>query len=128
MFEFRKQTGKTKPDGKASIVSEHGDPEGQIPQACPQPEDVQMSGTGVLTILGYTEWYLFKPIIDVFIGNEFKGEIGRSESITLSIEKDCIVKFSYGAQTAEYSAMSDQQQTIQLKWKRADGSLKVIEL
>lgn len=78
----------------------------------------------VVYIYGYTEWYLIKHDVRVFLNNKEVARVGRNELIELNIDKSCTLEFRSNFRPTRYYVKVDPGDYIVLSTNRFTGSLK----
>ena len=81
------------------------------------------SDNGELKIIGYNEWFLIKPSIEIYMDDVYIGSVAYKDEITIPIKKDCLVKLKCSIREVSFYAKKNLKQTIKVSWNRKTGGI-----
>lgn len=75
-------------------------------------------------VYGYTGWYVAKPKVEIYRGDELVGEVSYRDTFEFRIEEDCELVFKCSIRKAKIKVYKDKTNKISLEFNRLTGSLK----
>ncbi|MCL2082132.1 MAG: zinc ribbon domain-containing protein [Oscillospiraceae bacterium] len=85
------------------------------------PSQAATSRKGTLRIYRNKQWAGMMVKVKIYKNGVYAGEIGNGGALTLDIEKDCLIEFKQPLQKEGYTAKSDKDQNIQIKFDVTTG-------
>ena len=85
-------------------------------------------GNGKLIVYGYTQWFLWRPKVDIMKNGVKIGEVNPDSKVEIAIDENCMIQFRCSMRTATMQAFSEKTQTVQLSFNRITGELLIDHL
>lgn len=80
--------------------------------------------SGTFVVYGYTEWYLLKPTLQIYLNGEYIGDVSyRAKTKKIPIQGTSEVKIKYGFRTATVQVPARIHSEIHVEFNRLTGSL-----